>query len=238
MISQIGELIKLQDVDKEIFKLEKKLKTFPKLISQIDEKIKQSIAIVENAKLKLTENQKNRDKLELDVKDYKEKIKDKKKDLNTIKTNKEYAAMLSEIEYLEKKKEEAEEKVIESLLETDEIQKDIKKAEKEREEIKTKYEKEKEKIANEQKEVENKLKSVREKREKIVSLIDEEYLKLYVNLGKNKGGIPLSKVKNGFCSECYMKIRPQILVEIKKSDKIITCENCGRILYIEIEEKE
>jgi len=238
LINQIGELIKLQEVDKEIFKFEKKLKEFPALIAKIDEKIKESIEIVENAKIKLKDNQKIRNKLELDVEDYKGKINNKKSELNNIKTNKEYSAMLSEIEFLEKKKEEAEEKVIASLIETDEIQKEIKKAEEEREKIKTKYEKEKEEINKERGEVEKELKLMQEKREKVVSQIDEEYINLYVNLGKSKGGIPLSKVKNGFCSECYMKIRPQILVEIKKSDKIITCENCGRILYIEVEVKE
>jgi predicted nucleic acid-binding Zn-ribbon protein len=225
-------------VDKEIFKFEKKLKEFPILISKIDEKIKQSIEIVENAKIKLKDNQKTRDRLELDVEDYKGKINNKKSELNNIKTNKEYSAMLSEIEFLEKKKEEAEEKVIASLIETDEIQKEIKKAEEEREKIKTKYEKEKEEINKEKGKVEEELKLMQEKRKKIVSQVDEDYINLYMNLGKSKGGIPLSKVKNGFCSECYMKIRPQILVEIKKSDKIITCENCGRILYIEVEVKE
>ncbi len=238
MITQIEELIKLQNVDKEIIKTKKKLKEFPKLIKEIEDKIAKSIQIVENAKKRLIENQTSRKKLELDVEEYKNKIKEKKLALNSIKTNKEYSAMIAEIEFMEKKKEEAEEKVIQSLIETDEIQEEIKKAEEERAKVKTVYEKEKEEILKQQKEVENYLKELEEERAKIADVIDEEYLKLYTDLGKTRGGIPLSKVVNGFCSECYMKIRPQVLVELKKGKDIITCENCGRILYLEVEVKE
>ncbi len=238
MITQIEELIKLQNVDKEIIKTKKKLKEFPKLIKEIEDKIAKSIQIVENAKKRLIENQTSRKKLELDVEEYKNKIKEKKLALNSIKTNKEYSAMIAEIEFMEKKKEEAEERVIQSLIETDEIQEEIKKAEEERAKVKTVYEKEKEEILKQQKEVENHLKELEEERAKIADIIDEEYLKLYTELGKTRGGIPLSKVVNGFCSECYMKIRPQVLVELKKGKDIITCENCGRILYLEVEVKE
>ncbi len=238
MISQISELIKLQDVDKEIIKTQKKLKEFPKILKEINDKIEKSIQIVEEAKEKLKKNQILRDKLELEVEDLKGKIDKKKSELNSIKTNKEYTAMISEIELLEKKKEEAEEKVIASLLETDEIQEEIKKAEKEIAKVKGVYEKEKEEVLQKQKEVEAYLKELKEKRKKIASEIDEEHLKLYEDLGKTKGGIPLSKVVDGFCSECYMKVRPHVIVELKKGKNIVTCENCGRILYLEVEVKE
>ena len=237
MINQIDELIKLQDVDKKIFKTKKKLREFPKLIKEIDSKIEKSIQIVETAKKRLIENEKARKKLELDVEEYKEKIKEKKVALNSIKTNKEYSSMIAEIEYLEKKKEEAEEKVIASLIETDEIQEEIKRAEEEREKVKGVYEKEKEEVLKQHKEEEEHLKELEEKRKKIVENIDDEYIKLYIDLGKTRGGIPLSKVVDGFCSECYMKIRPHVLVELKKGKDIITCENCGRILYLEVEKK-
>jgi len=238
LISQIGELVKLQDIDKEIIKTKKKLKEFPKLLKEIERKIEESIQIVERAKAKLKENQTLRKKLEIDVEDLKEKIAKKKSELNNIKSNKEYASLIEEIEFMEKKKEDAEEKVIASLLETDEIQEEIKKAEEEREKLKSVLEREKEEILNQKKEVESHLKELEGRREKIAGEIDEEYLKLYTELGKTKGGIPLSKVVDGFCSECYMKVRPHVIVELKKGKDIVTCENCGRILYLEVEVKK
>ena len=49
---------------------------------------------------------------------------------------------------------------------------------------------------------------------------------------RSRDGIAVAEVKNGSCSACFMKLRPQMQVEIKKGNQIITCENCTRILYI------
>jgi len=234
LVGEIDKLIRLQDKDKEIQKIKKRLIKIPGILKDIDNKIKQSAEIVDKIEKELKENQKKRRSLELDVEDYKQKVKDKKRELNDIKTNKEYSAMLTQIEFLNKKKEDAEDKVIASLLETDIIQNKIKDAKKKREEVKSKYEKEKEKINKEKEKLEKELAELKEKREKIVSNIDPEYLTLYNDLAKTKAGIPLSYVDdNNYCSECYIKVRPQRLLELKRGGKIITCENCGRILYLE-----
>ena len=49
---------------------------------------------------------------------------------------------------------------------------------------------------------------------------------------RSRDGIAVAEVKNNSCSACFMAIRPQVLIEIKMSDNIITCESCTRILYI------
>jgi predicted nucleic acid-binding Zn-ribbon protein len=50
---------------------------------------------------------------------------------------------------------------------------------------------------------------------------------------RSRDGIAVAEVKNGACSACFMSLRPQMLVELKTTDKLITCESCTRILYIE-----
>ena len=56
-------------------------------------------------------------------------------------------------------------------------------------------------------------------------------MNLYKTIFKKKNGISLSPVTGDFCSMCHMRVRPQVLNELKERNKIILCENCGRILY-------
>ena len=50
---------------------------------------------------------------------------------------------------------------------------------------------------------------------------------------RSRDGIAVAEVVNGSCSACFMSLRPQMQLEIKTNDKIITCESCARILYVE-----
>ncbi|HBR56941.1 MAG TPA: hypothetical protein DEA22_05655 [Blastocatellia bacterium] len=55
---------------------------------------------------------------------------------------------------------------------------------------------------------------------------------------RSRDGIAVSEVVNGSCSACYISLRPQMHVEVKRGDKIVTCENCTRILYVTEKEAE
>ncbi|OQX53470.1 MAG: hypothetical protein B5M54_06840 [Candidatus Aminicenantes bacterium 4484_214] len=56
---------------------------------------------------------------------------------------------------------------------------------------------------------------------------------MYHKIAAKRQGIALSPVHDEFCSLCHMRIRPQVINELKAGQTIILCENCGRILYWE-----
>ncbi|HKX31180.1 MAG TPA: C4-type zinc ribbon domain-containing protein [Blastocatellia bacterium] len=57
----------------------------------------------------------------------------------------------------------------------------------------------------------------------------------YERLSKMRSGFALAEARDWSCLTCRMKIRPQVFNDIRRGDKIITCENCGRILYFRAE---
>jgi len=65
-----------------------------------------------------------------------------------------------------------------------------------------------------------------------VPKIPSDQVTLYLKIYKRNSGIALSPVSEEFCSLCHMRIRPQVINELKGKEKIILCENCGRILYV------
>ena len=230
-------LIELQRLDLEIQEAVKILEAIPKLIATIDEKITATDQVVAAAKEKLNQNQKKRRDLESEIKDHKIVIGKYKRQLNEVKTNKEYAALLKEIEETQKKIEDLEEAVIAELINADDIEGEIKSALQKKAHEEDSLNREKKNLLDKAKELEVKKSGLTAEKQAILPKIDPSLLGLYNMIYKKRNGLVLSPVKGEFCSLCHMRIRPQMINEIRERNELILCENCGRILYWP-EEKE
>ena len=228
---EFEKLINLQKLDKEITDVSLFLENIPSKIEEINKKIETSSQIVTLAKEKMTQNQKKRRDLEAAVKDIKEQISKYNRQLNEVKTNKEYSILLKEIEEAKQKDNDMEEEIISEMLSADEIEDEIKTASQKYSEAEEKFSKEKDVLQQEKKKFETKKDKLNQKKEKLVPKIPSDQVNLYLKIYKRNSGIALSPVKEEFCSLCHLRIRPQVINELKGKEKIILCENCGRILY-------
>jgi len=231
-------LIKLQRIDVEIRELSLFLENFPAKEREIEKKIEEASRELNDIKDKLNLNQKKRRELESEAQDLREKIKKYKHQLNDVKSNLEYRSLLKEIEATQQKIDELEEAVITRLLEADEIEEKIKGATSKVDQVKDESDKEKELLRSQKKEAENRKDQLLKERESLRILIPSEQLELYHKIAAKRHGIALSPVHDEFCSLCHMRIRPQVINELKAGKSIILCENCGRILYWEEEPEE
>lgn len=225
------KLIQLQQLDMEIRQLTLLLDSIPPQIKDIDQKIAESSQLAAAAKEKMTGSQKKRRELESEVKDIKSQIGKYKRQLNEVKTNKEYTALLKEIEESEKKVDRLEETFIAEMLLEDDIQKEIKTAGQKHVETQAILTKEKEALSRRKKETEEKVRVFGQRREELLPTIPAEQVNLYLKIFRKKGGTALSPVKDDFCALCHVRVRPQVLNELLSTRKLILCENCGRILY-------
>jgi len=117
---EFEKLINLQKLDKEITDVSLFLENIPSKIEEINKKIETSSQIVTLAKEKMTQNQKKRRDLEAEVKDIKEQISKYNRQLNEVKTNREYSILLKEIEEAKQKDNDMEEEIISEMLSADE----------------------------------------------------------------------------------------------------------------------
>jgi len=224
-------LINLQEIDTELHHISLFLKNFPLQIKEIDNKIEESYQIVIRAKEKLAENQKKRRDLEAKVQDLKTQISKYKVQLNKVKTNREYSSLLKEIEDAQQKVDFLEEEIISEMLMADDIEVEIKEADQKANKIKQELTKKKEGLAQKKREMEEKKAQLLQEKEALLPKIPTGQINLYSKIYKKNSCIALSPVNDEFCSMCHMRIRPQMLNELKAQNKIIICENCGRILY-------
>ncbi|HDZ28031.1 MAG TPA: hypothetical protein ENH65_16165 [Candidatus Aminicenantes bacterium] len=228
---EFEKLINLQKLDEEITDVSLFLENIPSTIEEINKKIEASSQIVTLAKEKMIQNQKKRRDLEAAVKDIKEQKSKYNRQLNEVKTNKEYSILLKEIEEAKQKDNDMEEEIIREMLSADEIEDEIKAASQKYSEAEEKFSKEKDVLQQEKKKFEAKKDKLNQKKEKLMPKIPSDQVSLYLKIYKRNSGIALSPVKEEFCSLCHLRIRPQVINELKGKEKIILCENCGRILY-------
>lgn len=225
------KLIQLQQLDMEIRELILFLDSIPPQVEDIDKKITESALLAAAAKEKMTGSQKKRRELESEVKDIKSQIGKYKRQLNEVKTNKEYTALLKEIEESEKRVDRLEETFIAEMLLEDDIQKEIKTVGQKHAETQASLTKEKEALSRKKREMEGKARVLGQRREGLLPTIPADQVNLYLKIFRKKGGTALSPVKDDFCALCHVRVRPQVLNELLSTRKLILCENCGRILY-------
>ena len=226
-----AKLIRLQEIDSELHQTSLYLDNLPRLIEEIDRKVQADTLAVADAKDKLTRNQKRRRDLESQVKDLKVTITRYKRQLNEVKTNREYTGLLKEIEDTQRQVDGFEEQIITEMLAADDVEEEIKAALVKQSQEADILRKDKEVLLQKKREMDDRRARLDAERAELLPQIPAEQQRLYQAIAGKKSGVAMSPVRGDFCAMCHMRIRPQMLNEIRDGTKVIACENCGRILY-------
>ncbi|NIM14367.1 MAG: hypothetical protein GTO45_20220 [Candidatus Aminicenantes bacterium] len=227
----LEKLYRLQQLDNKIKELELSMKEVPETIKKLEQERDGKATIIGNTRNKLNENIKGREKLEKEILVVKDKIKKYKDQMSKATTNKEYQGFIAEIKYEEDNISTLEEKVIEKMVESDEIENEIRESEEEYKKISQEYN---QKITDLKQSLESNdvmLKETRKNRDAVRADIPSKLLGIYDSIAGKKYGKAVSLVESDFCGVCNVKIRPQHLNELLSSQEISMCESCGRILY-------
>ena len=129
MNSDLANLIELQHTDAEIARLNAEIASLPKKVAVIEEKLAGSRDRLEKAKAALKADEANRRKYESEIQTLRQKISKYRDQMLAVKTNQEYKALGTEIEFAEKHISGFEDKILETMLDADERDRDLKRAE-------------------------------------------------------------------------------------------------------------
>jgi len=231
--AQIAGLVKLQGLDSEIYTLGNEKNTKPQEIKEIEaafELKKQGLVELEKKSLDL---QKQRKEKELELATNAEGIKKLSGQLFSLKTNKEFQAMQQQIADAKADGSVIEEKILISFEESDKI-----KAQIEAENLKLKNDEkeflqQKKTVELRVKEIEDRLNQLQAQRKQIIPEIDPKMLAAYEKILHSRGGLAIVTVKDNSCGGCHMLVPPQVINLIQMYERIVTCEVCNRILYIQ-----
>lgn len=228
----------LQKHDDQIAEIEIAIQEIPVTIKNLEAERDSEKHIIEQVKVKREENVKKREQLEKNILLIKEKIKKYREQMNKSTTNKEYQGFITEIKYEEDQISVIEENIIQRMLEFDEIMDKIRKRESEFNDIAAEYNDKIKELNSHLDYNQSKVTQETENKAELRNKIPVNLLKIYDNLFHKKAGKAISVVETMFCGICNVKIRPQLLNEIISTDNLFICENCGRILFKQIEDQK
>lgn len=230
MHEQLKTLAEMQLLDDAIGRYRVLQQELPKQLNEIIENVEQATVNLlagESEKLEINKQQRA---FESDVKTFQEQMRKYGTQLSEIKTNKEYKALNSEIVYLKDKISEIESRLLE-LMEAENESKaknlELRQALEEAESIKRAKEGD---LKAQIDSLETKIASTRAERNKLAVTLPVALVKRYGNLIKNKGNQAVAYTREGSCCGCGFVIRQQMRIELQLREKIVYCENCGRIL--------
>ena len=231
MKEQLALLIELQKSESEINKINVKCKNLPEEIAKLDEAYSVFEAGLEEDRRKFEETQKAHKEREEKLRKGQESYKKAKERLNEVKTNKEYQAVLKEIEAFEQKNSETEDQII-SLLETvDSAKEEFKVKQKEMESYKKSYGETRQKMETEMHSLGDVLQASQRKTDKLRGKISAELLKKYDAIKTLHNTLAVVAVWKEVCEGCYMNLPPQLYIELQRSTELHLCPNCNRIIY-------
>ncbi len=231
MDEQLNLLIQLQEIDGRIRVLTDKKKNLPVALAEIQNKRAAIAAEREKVKENLNVAQKNKRDRDKDLEVGAQKVEKLKARTSEIKTNKEYQALLKEIEAAQTENKAIEDDILSLMEKIDGASAAIAAAEKQAREQEELLQAEQKQQQDEFAKIEESLKEIAAARRDSISRIQPSILSQYQALLASKGGIAMAEARGESCSGCYMSIPPQVFVNVKKNDGIITCPHCGRILY-------
>lgn len=231
MNQQIEHLKKLQETDSKILSLTRTVKEFPAKIMAAELPLKESQISLDTAKQKIDLLEKKKRDKESGLDDINVRIQKMKGRTSEIKTNKEYQALLKEIEAVGKDQSTIEDEILIIMEEIDACSKQKKAAEATFIVEKKKIEELKKRIDNDRSEIEKELSSVKELRAGVSAFVDRELYDQYITLIEACNGLAVTEVKEEICQGCNMNIPPQLFVEIKKQEEMFNCPQCRRLLY-------
>jgi predicted nucleic acid-binding Zn-ribbon protein len=233
VLEQRELMIKLQALEKKTIELDKVIVKVEEEVEVLDKKV-----LAEEEKFKSFENDlKEKKKLyvmyENDLESNIQRIDKYEQHLKKLTSPKDYRALQREVDETKKLNEEIQETMLNLMEETEELENRIKEKDASLKQLKVQAESEKEEIIKKAENESQEKADLEKNKDEISRSLDQKNKDIYYDTLKKSGGIAIVPITNQVCNGCFLRIPPQVQIEIKKGNELIFCPRCHRIVYLE-----
>jgi predicted nucleic acid-binding Zn-ribbon protein len=232
MDPHLQRLQELQGLDSRVAGLERKLEAIPVRIQGIRDAVQAAKIGIDAIRQKLEGARKDMRGKEKDLEYQGSQRKKLEAKLYEVKTNKEYSAVLAEIEGAKVEKGRLEEEIL-GLMELQErLAREVAEGDARLRPQEAEARTQESAAGEELRALELDLEAARSERESVAREVPRDLLAQYGRLLRQRGGVAVALVgSNGTCFGCRVSLTPQRFNEVRQSSQILVCENCGRFLY-------
>jgi len=232
MNPDLEKLVRLHHVDSDLKRVESELAALPRLRQEIDDRLAGERSRLDTAKAALEGSQKARKQNEASVQDLETKRSKYKGQLMEVKTNREYTAVLHEIEGVERDIKAREDVILEEMEKAEALGQDVKREEADFKAVEADAKTGKANLDARAATLGAEAQRLGKERDEVAASVPEEFLALYRRVAKQRG-TGVAEARDGMCQSCHVRMRVQIWVEVRKNDQILQCESCSRIVFYE-----
>jgi uncharacterized protein len=227
----IQHLIRLQQLDSEIESARRRIAEIPSVQTALAARLERATADVAAVKERLGANQHDRKKIEAEVATIQTRLSKYKGQLLELKTNKEYQTMQHEIAMAETAIRSHEDRVLEYMEEAETLTRELKAAEAELKTQQAAIAAERGALDSEAATLQKRVDETTASRGGVASQLSPEALRLFEHVARQRKGLAVAEARDGSCSVCHVRMRPQMYNEVRRGETLIQCESCLRILY-------
>jgi uncharacterized protein len=227
---QLQQLVDLQKIDDQISEYKKILVDIPRQLNSARSELEEKKNILKLVMDEISALQKQRKDLELEVQGENDHMAKAKTKLSAVKTNKEYTAILTEVDTIKEKVSKIEDKELEIMEALEEKSKEIPGVEKKCKEEDAFFIEYKQKKEVEEKRFNEELEELAVKRKDISDQLETVILKRYQKIFDTRGKA-VAGLRENICQGCFQYILPQMVIDVKVGEKLHQCANCLSFLF-------
>ena len=231
MLETIEKLLILQERDRRLHRLRTELAQIEPERQALKTKATDAQQALEQAKERVKHLESDRKNLELEVEAKKQLIAKYSLQQFQTRKNEEYRALAHEIELCKEEIVKIEDRELELMEQAEVGQKDVVRKNQNAAEVRKLAEEQTAQLGSREQALKKEFAELEINREELAAAAGEVARGRYERLLKSKGGNVVVGVQHGVCGGCHMRVPPQLLVSCQAQQELITCSNCGRILY-------
>ncbi|MCK4503613.1 MAG: hypothetical protein KAU22_11310 [Desulfuromonadales bacterium] len=235
MQNKMNLLKDLQEIDQEISSIEATRQGYQDELANFEADASKVLEMIDQLNDEVAVLRQSEAELQQDLLKEKDNVVRVEARLPEIQTQKEYVAVLKEIDVAKKSNKETDEQMVAKMQEVVVLEGDLEEKNSELEAIKEKAEARGAELEELLSESEAVLLKRTETRESVAAELPVSLLRKYHTLFKRRGGLALALAKSGACMGCNMQLPPQQYNRLLQVAEIQTCPHCNRILYVETE---
>ena len=227
----IRSLVELQDTLCTIAEAEQFERKAPEQIQALERRLEEAAGSLNVVREELAESQKQRRALEMDIASVETTIDRHQEQMMSVKTNEAYRALQHEIEQERTNVRKLEDRVLELMEHSEQLEARIKVLESEHAQECGRTEEEKRKVLEKGQAASEELKRLQEVRKISESKIPADTLDNFNRIASARGGVGIVAAKNELCGGCNVRLRPQMFQEVRRAKVLHSCGSCNRYLY-------
>jgi len=231
MHADLEHLIALQRLDTAAHDATERLAAAPEREKRLEARLETARQSVADAKQRLAANQTARRDIEKDVAVHQGRLSKFREQAMAVKTNQEYHAVQKEMGFAQGEIKALEDRILEGMLEADELTAALKRSEAALAAEQKAVEAERRAMAVEHDELEAALKRIEAERAALVASLDAHALAVYELVARRRHGVAVAEARDGICTICHVRLRPQVFNTVRRNNQIIQCDSCQRILF-------